>query len=84
MTKALFDILNNGADVTALNYMNLVLIPKKRKLTNFLEFQPISLSNVIYKIMSKVLVNRLKPVMPIVISNSQCAFVHCRSIFDKL
>lgn len=60
------------------------LIPKIDSPQRLNDFRPISLVGSIYKILSKVLANRLKTVLGKVISDSQTAFVQNRQILDGI
>ncbi|KAJ0477029.1 putative RNA-directed DNA polymerase [Helianthus annuus] len=60
----------------------IALIPKSKDPTGPADFRPISLIGVINKVISKVLVNRLKGVMGKLISEHQSAFLAGRSITD--
>ena len=60
----------------------MVIIPKKGGAEDLGEFRPISLLGGLYKLMAKVLANRLKMVLDKVISADQNAFVTERQILD--
>ena len=62
------DFLNSGTMLPEINYTHIVLIPKIKVLERMSYYKPISLCNVIYKIISKVLANRLKLILPRLIS----------------
>ncbi|KAL6209822.1 hypothetical protein ACLB2K_020761 [Fragaria x ananassa] len=66
-----------------LNYTNVVLIPEVKEVQHMTELRPIALCNVVYKIASKVLANKLKTFLADVISLEQSAFVPDRLISDN-
>ena len=76
------DFHERGRFVRSLNAMFLVLIPKKGGADDLRDFRPISLVGGIYKLLAKVLANRLKKVINRVVSPAQNAFVEGRQIFD--
>lgn len=81
MVKSFF---SSGRMLKDLNHTNIVLICKVVHPTKMSHFRAISLCNVMYKIISKVLTNRLKRVFPKVISPNQSAFVARRQISNNI
>lgn len=72
--------LHTGNFPQELNETALVLIPKKEQVEKVIDLRPIALCQVLYKIISKMVANRLKLILPEIISSSQGAFVPGRHI----
>uniref|UniRef100_A0A2N9J169 Uncharacterized protein n=1 Tax=Fagus sylvatica TaxID=28930 RepID=A0A2N9J169_FAGSY len=68
----------------SINTTFVVLIPKKVEASDVKDFRPISLTGSIYKIISKVLANRLREVLGSLLSPSQNAFIQGRQIQDSV
>jgi len=66
------------------NQTFIALIPKKMQPILPQDFRPISLCNVIYKVIAKSLADRLKPHLPNYIDQSQAAFIKNRHIFSNI
>ena len=67
-----------------LNRAYIILIPKVEGAERIGDFRPISLSNSIYLIIAKVLANRLRTVLPALISPFQSAFMPGRQMTDSI
>uniref|UniRef100_A0A803NUS5 Reverse transcriptase domain-containing protein n=1 Tax=Cannabis sativa TaxID=3483 RepID=A0A803NUS5_CANSA len=78
------DFFTNEGMPEGLNDTNIVLIPKKKKPDQMSELRPISLCNVVAKVITKVLANRLKGLLSRIISLNQSAFIPGRLITDNI
>jgi hypothetical protein len=82
---AVFSEFHNSCQFErSLNATFVSLILKKAESLEFKDFRPISLVGGVYKIISKVLANRLKSVLGKIISSFQNAFIGGRQILDSV
>ena len=80
----MLSVLSSSHMLHKMNYTHIVLIPKINEPKHVADFRPISLANVVSRIVSKVLANRLKQILPNVISKSQSAVVPNQLITDNI
>ena len=74
----------NKTILKVLNTSFISLIPKQEDAQIPNRFRPIALCNVVYKIISKVVANRLKPLLPTLVSGEQSGYVEGIQNLDNI
>ena len=82
--NAVKQFFDTGVMPSSLNKTLVVLIPKIPAPEQVGHFRPISLCNFVYRIISKIMANRLKPFIHRIISPQQSAFIPGRLIQDSM
>jgi len=84
VVRAILYFQSTGFIPRGCNASFITLVPKKDNPSDLNEFRPISLVGCVYKILSKILANRLKKVLPSVIHENQSAFLGGRGMLDSI
>ncbi|KAF5465338.1 hypothetical protein F2P56_015356 [Juglans regia] len=84
VSESVLYVLNSKGNLDDINNTFITLIPKKKNCTKVSDFRPISLCNVLYKIISKTIANMLKKILPSIISQNQSAFIPGRLLSDNV
>ena len=84
VVKAVLTWLNSNTICPSFNHTYITLIPKVKCPQKVTEFHPIALCNILCKLVSKVLANRLKKLLPDIISESQSAFQSDKAISNSI
>lgn len=73
--QVVLSLLNGNIVHPLINHTYLALIPQVKCLEHVSEYRPISICNVLYKIMSKTIANKFKKVLSAIISSTQSVFL---------
>jgi hypothetical protein len=84
LLRFVYEFHRNGKLLKGINSTFITLIPKKQSPQSLNDYCPISLVGSLYKVLAKLLANRLSSVMSRVISDTQSAFVKGRQILDGI
>ncbi|KAJ9536694.1 hypothetical protein OSB04_un000167 [Centaurea solstitialis] len=84
VTVAIHNFFYRGHLAKEINHTLICLLPKMPNASSVSDFRPISCCSVLYKCISKVIVNRMKPYLDGLVSRSQSAFIPGRRIVDNI
>ena len=82
--EAITDFFQHSLLLNQVKSTFIVLVPKSENASSPDKFRPISLTNELYKIISRILVHRLRSIIGKILSLMQSAFIPGRSIADNI
>ncbi|GAU38423.1 hypothetical protein TSUD_396030 [Trifolium subterraneum] len=82
--NAVFEFFTSSWILPGFNSNIIALLPKTPDATSIDQYRPIAMANFKFKIISKILADRLASIMPSLISEEEMGFIHGRDIKDCL
>ncbi|XP_013624949.1 PREDICTED: uncharacterized protein LOC106331168 [Brassica oleracea var. oleracea] len=82
--NAVSEFFRNGRLLKDLNTTAITLIPKKPEACTLGDYRPISCCNIVFKVISKIIANQLKPILRVSVSPNQAAFLKGRSLGENV
>ncbi|KAJ9536236.1 hypothetical protein OSB04_un000585 [Centaurea solstitialis] len=84
VSVAIHNFFYSGILLKELNHTLICLLPKIPNATSVSDYRPIACCSVLYKCISKIIVDRMKPVLDSIVHRSQSAFIPGRRIVDNI
>lgn len=84
ISEFVLNVFRTGVVPEQMNTSLICLLPKQHQPTDISQFRPICLSNVVIKIISKVIANRVKRIIGDLVGEWQAAFVPHRQASDNI
>lgn len=84
VVTAVGEFFKSGRLLKQWNHAFIALVPQSAHANFVTDFRPISCCNVFYKIISKIIANRLGAVIGDIVGEAQTAFIKDRSIVDNI
>lgn len=78
------DCFSQPSKILDVNQTLLTLIPKCDDPSKVSQFRPVALCNFVYKVITKIIAQRLRLILPYVVSENQSSFTPGRSIIDNI
>jgi hypothetical protein len=84
LSNAVLQFFTSSWILPGYNSNIIALLPKVQNATSIDQYRPIAMANFKFKVISKIIADRLASIMPSIISEEQMGFIHDRNIKDCL
>ena len=82
--EAVKEFFRSGRLLKQINHAAVVLVPKNANASRVEDFRPISCCNVVYKLISKIIAQRLSPILEDLVDSAQSAFIPNRIMVENI